>query len=185
MRQLEYRLHFTMRRFGNHAPYYQFVIWARLFLLTLCSIMPDAIVDPRRETLLDPYLNDKVRTVVIASAGCALGTLLIAWVYHRVTHPHAYQFQNKLESWLIGSAMLSLTVCSIYTFADSDSAFLDFLMMFIMVGSIVGAILQNVLGIVGPIIQKRLREYASDLVASLPQPKPKRHGPFGTPPGSG
>jgi hypothetical protein len=39
--QLHYRLRFTMKRFARHAPYYQFVIWVRQFLLTAIAIIPD------------------------------------------------------------------------------------------------------------------------------------------------
>ena len=87
----------TMRntqRYAKHAPYYQFIIWAQqISVLILISAIEST------EAL-----------VLISLAVCALA------LYAQIRiQPHMYEFQNKMEKWLLMTICVIISTAYIYS----------------------------------------------------------------------
>ena len=81
----ETRMRYLTDRYAAHAPYWQFVVWARQLALIL-----DATVARAVDTLLGVYIH----------SGIAISILGVAWWYHHTVRPFAFAFQNTVEGVL-------------------------------------------------------------------------------------
>jgi hypothetical protein len=82
------RLRYLIARYERHAPYWQFVIWARQLSLA-------AVHEAFTMTVGGAVLE----------AAAALGVLGVALALHVRTRPYAHAYQNTLETVLAASSM--------------------------------------------------------------------------------
>ena len=110
------RLLFFAKRFANHAPYYQFIVWIRQVLIFVVTII---------------IPNDVVTGI--------LGTVIVlgSLVVHRRIKPFVHDFQNLVESCMLGSLLILLSFATLYTafFEDIPAGFqMIFSVLIILVG---------------------------------------------------
>lgn len=90
------RLEYLVTKYADHAPYWQYVLWARQLCLIVISVIFQ-VVD-----------SDEMP---LAEGAAVVGVLVASLVLHRHTQPYAYAYQNMmvtvLESFLVGAAILS------------------------------------------------------------------------------
>ena len=129
--RLTRRLAYMTNRFGAHTQYHwQFVIWARLVLLTLSSLTPDIMEAVTRSNYGLPsdqtagQLEDETvleTQVVWIHAAMALGLLLFFGVWHCGTQPYKWRFQNLIETSLFTSDIFTIGLGVAYTILTQDS----------------------------------------------------------------
>ena len=90
------RLLYFAKRFANHAPYYQFIVWTRQVLICVASIV---------------ISNDTVPVTGILGVLIVLGSLVV----HRRIKPFVHDFQNLVESCMLGSLFVLLSYATMYT----------------------------------------------------------------------
>ena len=107
----EQRIYFLTRRFGDHVPYWQFVVSARQLALLLDSSCVAVLF------AYNPELRESHAGAAIAyvHALIALIILGVSWRYHHVIRPYHYASQNYVESLLFLSAVLAVTLGMLYT----------------------------------------------------------------------
>ena len=123
-----------------------------------------------------------MRNIVLMSAGFGLVVLIIAWVLHCRFQPYAYQFQNKLESWLLGAATIILLFASMYTFFDTRNALIENLMVFVIIASVLGAFAQVWLSQFAVRLKRNLQKRFTSVGPGMDKPAALDYGPNGTPP---
>ena len=128
--RLQRRLNYLTKRYADHAPYWQFVVWARQILLII----------------VDYNVNNVWRLALSAIFVCLLSLGL-----HVKVKPFQYEFQNEVEKWLLCSnviivfaAVFYSEVIYSYIHDQSSSAFslvIAVIIMITMFGSFVMAVL--------------------------------------------
>merc|ERR1711907_17654 len=113
------RLLFFSKRFADHAPYYQFVVWLRQILIFVVIIV----------------VRGNVITGILAAL-IVLGSLVV----HQRVRPFVHDFQNLAESCMLGSALILLIFATFYTafFEEIPAGFqIIFSVLIILVGTII------------------------------------------------
>ena len=86
--RLQRRLQYLTKRFDDHAPYWQFVIWGRQVPLLVLS----------------SYVEDKRVVSAVSITVC-----VISLVLHFRVKPFKYDFQNLMETTLMVASLESVT----------------------------------------------------------------------------
>ena len=142
--RLNRRLNFLMKRFDNHAWFWQFVVWARQVLLTLVVVLPEllwklalrsgavsAAADATDASTSDggaaPVATDATPTAggssvqglplgfSLLQSGLAFLIFLIFFLFHCRRMPYPYHFQNMLDACLFLADLLTIGLATLYT----------------------------------------------------------------------
>jgi len=123
------------QRFGEHAPFWQFVIWGRQLVLTLLVLFPsfigieeeveaigvaaNASLAMTNESLSEAQLmqseQQRLEAVRWPQVGVALLVLLLSALWTARSLPFYSAFQNWIELWLLGSSGLVIILAFAYT----------------------------------------------------------------------
>ncbi|EOD23090.1 hypothetical protein EMIHUDRAFT_195665 [Emiliania huxleyi CCMP1516] len=128
-RHLERQVAYLTGRFAPHAPRWQLVVWLRqfslMFLVFACDLTRVYIVRG-----LDPMRYAVACSAIVIVTGF--------WLAHRRVLPYAYDFQNAMESLLLGATVLLLALSGVYNVSRGASVSLavEVLMCVILLGSI-------------------------------------------------
>ena len=114
VRRLRVRTSYTCRRFAPHAPYWQFILWTRQFLLTLITLTP-AISAAARGALEEDYVRGNPDTMLLVQVPSSIVVLFLAGALHWRIKPFIYDFQNWLEAWLLFASILVITLAGVYS----------------------------------------------------------------------
>ena len=110
--RLAHRVSYLIKRYRKGAPYWQFIVWMRLLLLTVTSLAPDyytyhsedtdsALVNTAdQNTALFDSQDSEEKVIIWIHAGIALGWFAFFWLVHVCVQPYAHGYQNSMESWL-------------------------------------------------------------------------------------
>ena len=126
--RLARRLRYLTAKYGDHAPYWQFVKWLRSALFILVRSLPQALVDPT--STWRPF----------AQAIGSLAVLITFGLLHARVRPYAQAFQNRLELVLIVSSAGAVALSCAYPSAQGDDAALvalDAVILLLMLGPLV------------------------------------------------
>ena len=139
--RLERRLSFLTERFAPHAPYWQYVVWLRQFLLTLVVQIAQSVVDEKDDikegsvvcnlvnstdgNSIDAFAADGgvvCRPISGASLAAvwthvafALVIFFAFWAAQSIQQPFVYAFQNQIEWWLFFSNVALVSLGTLYT----------------------------------------------------------------------
>ena len=126
--RLEARLSYLMRRFSEHAPLWQFVVWGRQLALIITSIVFNWAADASyaaegsRTHLDEDALEEAARgdakmelVRVWLEVTFCLAIIALAWRGHVRVQPYAYRFQNQIESWLFSCDVGIIGLGLLYT----------------------------------------------------------------------
>ena len=140
--RLERRLSFLTERFAPHAPYWQYVVWLRQFLLTLVVQIAQSIIDDKDDikegsvvcnlvnqsnsgNSTDAFAADEgafCRPISGASlaavwthAAFALVIFFAFWAAQSFQRPYVYAFQNQIEWWLHAANVALVSLGTLYT----------------------------------------------------------------------
>lgn len=106
--RLRVRLQFLMAKYADHAPYWQFVLWAR----QLAIIAVDTAFEQYKHT-----------PMVLTQASATVAILVATLALHWHTQPYAHRHQNMLELVLgSGTILAVLTGCAAYVQRARDDA---------------------------------------------------------------
>ena len=139
--RLERRLSFLTERFASHAPYWQYVVWLRQFLLTLVVQITQSVIDDKDDikegsvvcNLVD--LSSSNLTNALAAdvgaycrpiSGASLAAVwthvalvlvifLAFWAAQSIQRPYVYAFQNRIEWWLYAANVALVSLGTLYT----------------------------------------------------------------------
>ena len=109
--RLHRRLLYITGRYATHAPYWQFVIWARQLTLILISVFTRLAVES--DNITDDSLAQ--RGVVWVQAVLALLVLGGAWRVHSIVRPYEFAIQNRIEHFLYATNVVIVTLGTVYT----------------------------------------------------------------------
>ena len=125
------RLRYLTAKYGDHAPYWQFVKWLRSLLFCLARALPQALVGPIGAGR------------PLAQALGSLAVLIVFGLLHVRYQPYAEKHQNRLELVLIVSTACAALLSCAYPYLDGDAAkyALDVLMLLLMFGPVVALLL--------------------------------------------
>ena len=87
------------KRYAEHAPYWQFVIWSRQFFLTLTTILPDTVTS-MVDASSDSYVEAGHTWTLWIHAGAALVCFLVAAVAHYRVQPYRFGSESARVSTL-------------------------------------------------------------------------------------
>lgn len=114
-RRLEKQVAFLTRRFANHAPTWQLVIWTRQFALFMISLIAEQML-PR----LEQSNQNTFRMLRLIFAALAIVVTLAAWRHHHNRQPYYYRFQNSIEAWLYSSTVTLIALACVYSALPSQ-----------------------------------------------------------------
>ena len=126
-RQAE-RVRFLTAKYGDHAPYWQFVKWVRSALFIVARALPQALVDP---TNVWRPLTQALGSVVV---------LILFGLLHAYWQPYSKAYQNRLELVLIASSACATALSCAYPFLQEDEAArlaIDVFLLMMMLGPLV------------------------------------------------
>ena len=125
------RLRYLSAKYGEHAPYWQFVKWLRSLLFCLARALPQALVGPVGDGR------------PLAQALGSLAVLIVFGLLHVRYQPYAEKHQNRLELVLIVSTACATLLSCAYPYVDGDAAkyAIDVLMLLLMFGPVVALLL--------------------------------------------
>ena len=133
--RLKLRMSYLTRRFADHAPYWQFVVWSRQLLLAIDAWLTRSIIveatrcsanitsaDACNATASDDaYQGVSVsgdNALVLGHAVAAVVFLLVYAAVHVRVQPYVYEVQNTLETWLFVSDVMFVSLGIGYSFMD-------------------------------------------------------------------
>ena len=136
--RLKLRMGYLTRRFADHAPYWQFVIWSRQLLLAIDAWLTRSIVIEATRcgdnitaasacdttTSDDKYGGVSVsgnNALILGHAVAAVVFLLVCAAVHVRVQPYAYKIQNTLETWLFVSDVMLVSLGIGYSFMDPQN----------------------------------------------------------------
>ena len=154
--RLKLRMGYMTRRFADHAPYWQFVVWSRQLLLAIDAWLTRSMVVEAtggNTTAADTstanasgdasYESVSVsgdNAVVLGHAVAAVVFLLVCAAVHVKVQPYAYKVQNTLETWLFVSDVMFVSLGIGYSFMDPhdpDRNVVEPLLVFLLLGTLV------------------------------------------------
>ena len=98
--RLRVRLQYLVAKYADHAPHWQFVLWARQLAIIGISTFFQAYDDT---------------PMVLAEAFMTIGVLVTALWLHCRTQPYAWAYQNKMETVLASCSIVAVGVaCVVY-----------------------------------------------------------------------
>ena len=109
--RLSKRLNFLTAKFGEHAPYWQFVKWLRGAFFILSGALSYPFINP----------TDLVWRFFSQAIGCIV-VLLVFGVAHYRVQPYAKLYQNRLEMLLIVSSIAAIAISCAYPFVQDEAA---------------------------------------------------------------
>ena len=127
--RLQLRLSFLTERFGAHAPYWQFVVWLRQFLLTLDVWVADLYLGPTGSAA-------DFQGVVLAHAVVALLIFVAFWALQVRVQPYAFHFQNQIEQYLFAANVAVVALGVVWAYASGTSAAVEYLLVALLVTSL-------------------------------------------------
>ena len=92
--RLHQRMQYLARRYGDHAPYWQFVVWARQIALLVAS-----------DWIIDPWTLAVVATLIC----------LMSYGIHVRVKPFKYHFQNEMDKLLMLGNVVLIFVAVLYS----------------------------------------------------------------------
>ena len=134
--RLKLRMGYMTRRFADHAPYWQFMIWIRQFLLAIDTWLTRSIVVEATRCSDNITATDACDTaasdddayqgvsvsgdnaVILGHAVAAVVFLLVCAAVHVRVQPYAFKIQNTLETWLFVSDVMFVSLGIGYSFMD-------------------------------------------------------------------
>lgn len=115
--RLKAQLSYMVAKFGDHAPYWQFVLWARvLFILAIEALIPSSM----------PLLQ----------SGVILAGIIFFLALHSCVQPYYFLFQNRLETaLLVANGLLTALGMVYYVLREGQGrGVIDALLMTVLVG---------------------------------------------------
>ena len=97
--RLKRRLNYLTKRFNDHAPYWQFVIWARQISILIANF-----------NVLHGFQYSKWVLSIIVLCICFLSLIL-----HMHVKPYKYEFQNEVDKWLLIANIIIVFTATIYS----------------------------------------------------------------------
>lgn len=126
-------LYIIIQRYANHAGYYQFLIWARQVSILILTSLTNAKVN-----------SDRLIVGVSAFIVCSISLAL-----HVKIQPFIYEFQNRMEKWLMLTNMVLIFAATLYSEflrshikSDSDNVWswvFSFFILFLIFGSLLAS----------------------------------------------
>jgi hypothetical protein len=92
-RRLKIRLSYLAARYAPHAPYWQFVVWSRQIGILILSTFSSAWL------------------IILVSTLICLTSLIL----HIKIKPFKYEFQNRMENWLMLTIVVMINAAGIYS----------------------------------------------------------------------
>ena len=154
--RLKLRMRYLTRRFADHAPYWQFVVWSRQLLLAIDAWLTRSMVveatngnttataDPSNATTSDDaHQGVSVSgdsAVVLWHAVVAVVFLVVYAAVHVKVQPYAYPVQNTLETWLFVSDVMFVSLGIGYSFMhpqDPNREVVEPLLVSLLLGTLV------------------------------------------------
>ena len=114
LERMRRRTSYTCKRFGDHAPFWQFVLWARQGLLTLVTLMPSMLAQGNAMSEAD-FIRGAPDRVLAAQVISSLILLLVFAGFHWRVKPFGFKFQNWLEMWLLGASFMIIFLAMLYS----------------------------------------------------------------------
>ena len=166
-KRLEHRVSYLTKRYRPEAFFWQFVVWARLFVLTAISLSPEffeyrnsaSAVDSALTTSIDQQNSQLIeqdaqeRFIVWIHAAAAVVCFVVFWLFHVCMQPYNHGYQNVMESLLYLADVVIIGLGVAYTaLADQkepDGAYkyewaligIEALVLTLMIGSLSSAAL--------------------------------------------
>ena len=97
--RLKRRLNYLTKRFNDHAPYWQFVIWARQISILIANF-----------NVLYGFQYTKWILSIIVICICFVSLIL-----HMHVKPYKYEFQNEVDKWLLIANIIIVFTATIYS----------------------------------------------------------------------
>ena len=134
------RLRYLTSKYGDHAPYWQFVKWSCSWLFILARCLPlmrtaNRDVDDWREMYRDRLVEPNWRP--LAQALGSLAVLIVFALLHVRVQPYAAAHQNRLELVLLVSSICVVALSCAYPALQGDDAArlaLDVVVVLLMLG---------------------------------------------------
>ncbi len=95
--RLKRRLHYLTKRFTNHAPYWQFIIWGRQISILIVNFS---------------IKNNNSKWIL---AGIVIIICSLALVLHVRVKPFIHEFQNEVDKWLLICNIIIVFIAVIYS----------------------------------------------------------------------
>lgn len=114
LERMRTRTSYTCKRFANHAPYWQFVVWLRQFLLTWVTFIPGILAAAGNASETE-YIRGNADSLLAIQVSLSLTILVVAAAFHWRTKPFGFVFQNWLEMWLLMASIALITLAAIYS----------------------------------------------------------------------
>jgi hypothetical protein len=155
--RLKARLHYMTERFGEHAPRWQFMVWARQvsLLFVVYGLRGRDIV---QEVAANATIGDAVtvqESTFNAQAGrtqafCALIIFLFFWLCHHRMQPYHFYHQNAIESVLFAfdAALMSGGLVLLTAFSKPFPQWFELALLVLIVGTNCAVILYLLVGAV-------------------------------------
>lgn len=137
--RVQRRLQFISGKYADHAPYWQFIIWARQLALILLTVLTRIVVEA--DGVTDGAMAEKA--AVWVQAVLALVVLIGAWRLHALVVPFEYAVQNNVDNFLYASNVVLVSLGTLYTgltLVDIDKATVDAIEA-AMILTLIGALL--------------------------------------------
>lgn len=124
--RLERRMEYLTKLYDKDKDarhYWAFVIWARKFLLTCCTLMPDVVSAVQRRVSQSVELSTQdfreellsQRRTVVAHASTACAMLVFFGIWHCRVQPFKWKFQNWIETALFIADVVAIGLGVVYT----------------------------------------------------------------------
>ena len=120
LERMRTRTSYTCKRFANHAPYWQFVVWGRQFLLTVVTFIP-GILAALGMAAEEEFIRGNADSLLSLQTTLSLAILVVAAVFHWRTKPFGFVFQNWLEMWLLTASIFLIALAAIYSATRGQS----------------------------------------------------------------
>ena len=133
--RLKRRLNYLTKRFNDHAPYWQFIIWARQISILIANF-----------NVLHGFQYTKWVLSIIVLCICFLSLIL-----HMHVKPYKYEFQNEVDKWLLIANIIIVFTATIYSellkpsiehdISKTSSWIITFIILITMFGSLIGGMI--------------------------------------------
>lgn len=140
VQRMRVRTSYTCKRFGEHAPYWQFVLWVRQFGMTLITLLP-AILAHTGSVAEEDYIRGNADSLLAMQSSLSLFLIAFAGVVHWRIKPFAFAFQNWLEMWLLGASWTILFLATIYSLSrgQAEGIILEVLLTTVLLLSLIAS----------------------------------------------
>ena len=108
------RTSYTCKRFANHAPYWQFVVWLRQFLLTWVTFIPGILAAAGNASETE-YIRGNADSLLAIQVSLSLHHSRCSRSLSLAHQAVRFRVQNWLEMWLLMASIALITLAAIYS----------------------------------------------------------------------